>query len=77
MTNLWAALWCGKGQTEHIINENCLPKLFRTKQECRLWIKEKYGYIKYRKDLREYPHGWRLPKPVKVEAKQIDKGMRA
>ncbi len=59
------------------MNENCLPKLFHTKQECRLWIKEKYGYIKYRKDLREYPHGWHLPKPVKVEVRQIDKGMRA
>lgn len=72
--NLWAAQWHSKnsldGDTRHIINENCLPKLFRTRQTCRNWIKEKYGYIKDRKDLRAEPHGWRLPVAIKVKVKE-------
>jgi len=51
-----------------------LPALFRTRRECRDYIKEKYGYIKNREDLREEPHGWRLPRPVKVEI-VIQEGM--
>ena len=29
-------------------------------------IEENYGYIKTRPNLRQYPYGWRLPKPIKV-----------
>ena len=72
--NLWAALWWQRdsldGNYEHIMNEDCLPKLFRTRRECRTWIKENYGYIKNRPDLRKYPHGWRLPKAIKVKITQ-------
>lgn len=67
----WGALWHSKnkvdGVTEHILRENCVPVLFRTRQEARDWIEEKYGYLKHRKDLRSEPHGWKLPKPVKVK----------
>ena len=69
--NLWAAFWrsCNQidGRDEHIIFERGLPALFRTRAECREWIKIRYGYIKYRKDLRKEPHGWRLPEARKVE----------
>ena len=39
---------------------------FRTKKDCQTFINENYAYIRTRKDLREYPHGWRMPKPIKV-----------
>ena len=75
MTNLWAAEWHSKnnldGITRYIMNENCLPKLFRTRRACREWITRDCGYIKYRKDLRAEPHGWRLPKAVKVMVNRL------
>jgi len=69
--NLWAAEWHSNslldGENRHLIFHNYLPALFRTRRECRTFIKERYGYIAERKDLREEPHGWRLPQAVKVE----------
>jgi len=41
--------------------------LFRTRQAAREWIKTKYGYIAERPDLQAEPHGWRMPKAVKVK----------
>ena len=67
---IWGALWWSRGgidgDREHLMYEHCKPVMFRTRQQCRDWINEKYGYMKTRKDLRIYPHGWRLPKPVKL-----------
>jgi len=74
--NLWAALWWQRnsidGDIEYILRENLLPKLFKTRHECKIWIKEKYGYIKNRNDLRRYPHGWRLPQPIKIIIDRLD-----
>lgn len=71
MIYLWAGQWYSNnildGITRHLLYENRLPVLFRTRRECRQFIKDRYGYIKDRKDLRQEPHGWRLPKAVKVE----------
>ncbi len=70
MINLWAAEWHSNcrldGETRHIIYDNCLPVLFRTRQKCREFIKDTYGYIANRPDLRAEPHGWRTPQPIKV-----------
>lgn len=69
----WAALWRYRnkadGPTEHLICRGCLPKLFRTRARARAWIQEQYGYMKHRHDLRRGPHGWRLPKAVRVTVK--------
>lgn len=40
--------------------------LFNTKAQCQAYIKEHYGYIAKRKDLRREPHNMRMPKPVRV-----------
>lgn len=69
----WAALWHSKnkleGVCEHIIFEECMPKLFIRKKDAMEFIKVRFGYIAKRKDLRAEPHGWRMPKPVKVKVK--------
>lgn len=66
----WGALWHSEnrldGVREHLCCENCLPVLFVTRRECRAWIVDRYGYIKTRRDLRAEPHGWRMPRPVRV-----------
>jgi len=68
---LWAALWRSDsrlgGKRRHIIYEDLKPALFRTRRECREFIKVKYGYIAERPDLQEEPHGWMMPVPVKVK----------
>jgi len=75
MVYLWAAEWHSKnyldGDRRHIIYENLLPALFKTRRECRAFIKEKYGYIAERPDLQAEPHGWRTPKAVKVIISKI------
>ena len=77
---VWAGQWYSRnklnGITTHILYEDYLPMLFSTRRECRLYIKEKYGYIKDREDLRTEPHGWRLPRAVKVEIVIQDKEVR-
>jgi hypothetical protein len=66
----WGLLWrsCSflDGRREHLIREDCLVKMFRTRREARAYAQEKYGYIKTREDLRREPHGWRMPAPVRV-----------
>jgi len=42
------------------------PTIFKTKKAAREWVKLHYGYIAARRDLREYPHGWRMPLVVPV-----------
>ena len=70
MGTLWAAQWHSKnkldGERQYLVHQDCLPVLFRTRRECREFIREKYGYISERSDLQEEPHGWRMPQPVKV-----------
>lgn len=70
-TTRWGAMWYSKnklnGIRKHIIFENCLPKLFVTKKEANNFIKEKYGYIANSPDLKKEPHGWRMPKAVRMK----------
>jgi hypothetical protein len=40
--------------------------LFKTREQCRRWIKETWGYLQHRPDLREEPHCWRVPRPRRV-----------
>lgn len=68
---LWGLLWASKtkldGLQQHLIYEECYPKFFHTRKESRKYSQEKFGYIKTRKDLREEPHGWKMPIPVKIK----------
>lgn len=40
---------------------------FATRQAARAFIRDRYGYIATRPDLRAEPHGWRLPIPVRIK----------
>ena len=66
----WAMQWRSQnrldGRTEHFMWDNGRPLLFWTRREAMAYIQSEYGYIKDRADLREEPHGWRLPRAVKV-----------
>lgn len=69
---LWAILWNSKnsldGRQNYMMwDYGPTPLLFKTRREAREYRNEKWGYIRDRKDLRREPHGWRLPKIVRVE----------
>ena len=71
----WGVMWYSKnkldGETKRLMFHNVgddltLPYLFKTRARARIFIKARWGYIKDRKDLRIEPHGWRMPRAVKV-----------
>ncbi len=67
---LWALVWrTNKNHDEHppeFIWNAGLPVLFITRKSAREYVDSRYGYIRHREDLRNAPHGWRLPMPVRV-----------
>jgi len=78
MVCVWGLQWKSKneidGETKHIIHENLLPLLFKRKHQATIYARKRYGYIAKRKDLRADPHGWRMPKPVKLIVEAYDDG---
>lgn len=66
----WAAIWRSAnkmdGETRHIIHRGLLPAIFKTRKQTVEFIEKEYGYIRHRTDLKREPHGWRIPKPVRV-----------
>lgn len=63
----WAIRWMSFGQDNgHWLADGCNYHLFRTKKAANEFIREHYGYIAKRKDLRSAPHNWRMPKAVLV-----------
>jgi hypothetical protein len=68
----WGLLWYSRcaldGERSYIIRQRTasLPALFTTRREARDYANEHYGYIKQRIDLRQEPHGWRFPRPIRL-----------
>jgi len=60
------------GHRTHLVFDGGMPLLFKTKRQCLAWIRVNYGYIRTRRDLRREPHGWRMPKSVKVRVRKFD-----
>ena len=67
----WCPEWHSKnrldGEKRYLMYKDGFPALFNTRQECRDWIHHTHGYILERSDLRVEPHGWRLPRAVRVK----------
>ena len=67
----WAIEWRSKnrldGERRHFIWAPLGPVLFDTRQRARGYVEDIYGYIRERPDLRAEPHGWRMPRAVRVE----------
>jgi hypothetical protein len=79
----WAVKWhAGPNNTDQKVCEHFLPRVngditsifFKSRKAAREWNKSHYGYIAARRDLRRYPHDWRVPRVVRVsiEIKEID-----
>ena len=83
----WAILWRSKnhlnGETVYFVGVagNLEPTpawlrgykaiVFGTRREARAYIQNKYSYVAKRKDLRAEPHGWTVPKAVRVHVSVV------
>lgn len=70
----WGLLWRSynalDGPTERLMWDGVYrPTLFRTRGEARDYIQNTWGYIHKRPDLRREPHGWKMPRAVRVRIK--------
>jgi len=68
----WGVLWrlrtTREGYQQHFMwsDDSASPKLFCTRSQARAWIKDRFGYLADREDLKAEPHGWMMPKAVRV-----------
>ena len=66
----WGVLWRSEnrldGKTERFQWEAGKPLLFETRKQAREYIKQRWGYIREREDLKREPHGWKMPLAKKV-----------
>lgn len=71
----WALMWRSRnaldGLTEAMLGNGKTVMLFQTRSEARIEANIKFGYIKTRPDLRTEPHGWRMPKPIRVKIVRV------
>jgi hypothetical protein len=72
---MWGVLWhsCNHldGPCEHLLNRDHKPVLFCTRREARDYINKYYAYLRSIPDVRREPHGWRMPRPVRVEIRAL------
>ena len=61
----WAVQWRSR-YTRNLMWDDGMPLLFHTRREAREVIRQRWGYIASRRDLRRAPHWWRMPRAVKV-----------
>lgn len=67
----WAVQWYSRNRLDGVTRHwewdyERGPVLFHTRAAARAFIREKYGYIATRPDLRAEPHGWRVPRAIRV-----------
>lgn len=72
MKNLWGILWRNEnnldGKKEELLYSlGCVPLMFKTRKLARKYISYYWEYLRFRPDLRQEPHGWKMPIPVKVK----------
>ena len=80
-TNGWAVKWESNNQldghrawlcgcAQHMLRPSHLAgyttMVFKSRREAREYISRRYGYIADRPDLKQEPHGWKMPRPVRV-----------
>lgn len=71
MITRWALQWRSENQLDgvrrYIMWDKGETLFFDTRKEAREHRDRNYGYIKKCRDLQEEPHGWQVPKVVKIE----------
>lgn len=55
------------GYREHLMHEDGgKVALFQTRKQAQDYAERHLGYLRNRPDLRAEPHGWMLPKPIRL-----------
>ena len=67
----WALLWRSEnkrdGKDEHFMWVGSAPYLFPSRVFAEAHINSAWAYLKNRPDLKAEPHGWKMPKAVRVK----------
>ena len=73
---IWGLEWRSNnvldGERKYLIYQDTLPCMFKTRREARCYLRDRYGYIRTRPDLRVEPHGWKMPRVTKLIVKAYD-----
>jgi hypothetical protein len=74
----WSVLWVQDnlldGKVRQLVFDHEIangPVLFDTRAKARKYRDSRYGYIRAREDLKREPHGWKLPRVVRVQATYV------
>ena len=69
MTTRWAVQWNKQFYFDGEFGSKygSRPLLFPTRKKATEYIREEWGFIRNREDLRRPPYNWRMPKAVRVE----------
>ena len=68
----WAVQWRSENKTdgyrEYLFSDGCAcgTQLFETRAAARAFIEYQYAFLRDRPDLKREPHGWKMPRPVRV-----------
>lgn len=69
----WGIVWRSHnkldGPRAHIHHNDAVTLTFNRKRLAELYIQQQWGYIASRPDLRAEPHGWFMPKAVRVRVR--------
>ena len=70
LNHLWGLRWHSQnrrdGVRKHLLYTDGIPLLFPKRDVARIYAQTYFGHLKTRRDLRTEPHGWRMPRPVKI-----------
>lgn len=73
----WALKWRSKnkmdGYRECFIYDFGFPLLFISRKVAREYVKQNYSYIAKRLDLQREPHGWKVPRVVRINLTMEEK----
>lgn len=66
---MWALRMENKrpGIKPYLVHEHGYPVVFRTRQQARDYANKRFAKYKRGSYLRDWPHLWRMPRPVKVK----------
>ncbi len=71
----WAVQWRSRnrldGTNQHFMWNGTYPLMFETRAEAREFVETRYGYIRKRADLQNEPHGWEVPRVVRVQVQLV------
>jgi len=69
----WGVVWRSHNRADgpqcHVEHNYDVTRTFNTQRQAEAYIRQHYGYIAHRADLRREPHGWFMPVAARVRVR--------